>query len=507
MPAPAITVTATAVRTRRGVPTNTGRAGVIGISRTGPVRPLTSDDALRSHQEWLNGYGGETVANGRLAYSTDCDGVEEYFNDGGSELVYSRVVGPTPVFATLNIPGTSGTTLVATADEYGDLANTKKVAVINGPVNGATHRVVRLLENDGTTVIDETAEFNDRTAVNGVKLNAGGDVPVTLALGGGSGLPPVMAATVLAGGTDDHANITQAQIDAALARLGADLGPVNVAAPNWGTSVVGLALLAHGALYQRFVAIDTIDTATKATVLTQAGALQGNVNGQWGDLLHPWITIPPLAAGGTDRSVPGSWMQLAKWAETDALDGAGPNQAAAGDWGTSSYATGVRATYDRMPAGTSDADDLADAGVTLIANVNGDVQIYDTLTLIDPDGPLADVLQQAQTSRYLVWKIWQAKADAQLFAKTNRDNLAKWDVRITGRLLVDLANGDLFMDDGSQDPNSAFVVDTGGDATHGPNSEATLNAGQMNAVMSVRPVKGARFVNIAINLAAMTQPV
>lgn len=508
MDAPTITVTTQVDPVQRSRPTETGIGAIIGISRTGPAgRLLTPDDKLTSQDAWVDEYAGGSLANGRLAYSIDYDWVEEFFRDGGAELYYARVLGPNPVKATINLAGT-GTSLIVTADEYGDLANTKKIKVIQGPVGGAGYRVVQYFENDGTTLIDQTSEFNDRTLVNGVHLGADSNVPVTITLGGGSGLPAVAAATALSGGTDDHANVTQTQIDAALTYLSADLGPVNVAAPNWGTAATGLSLLAHGAAYGRYAAIDTVDTATKATVTTQLASLQGTANGEHGTLVHPWIEIPEIAFGGLPRAVPASALQLAKWAQTDATDGAGPNQAAAGDFGTSAYATGVRATYSRMPKGASDADDLADAGCTLVILDNGRVKVFDNLTLVDPDGPKADLIQN-NTVRYIKAKVAEFTADAasELFRKINRDNLANWNIKMSGRLIRDLANGDLFPDDDDPRPETAFNVDTGGNATTGPNTPATMNAGQMNVNIALRPVRGARMINLSISTVAMTRPV
>lgn len=510
MPAPTINVSLSTTPSPRARPGADGTAVIIGVSRTGPVGLLTRGRKLHSHTAWLAGYGGGSIDEGRLAHSVDSDVVEEFFQDGGAGagMYYGRAVGPAAAKATLNIPGTSGTGLVATFDEYGDLPQERRLKVINGPVGGSGYRVVQLTEADGTTVIAQTVEYNANTTVNGVKLDAGGLTPMTLTLGGGSGLTPVMAATAPTGGTDDYANITQTQIDAALSYINADLGNANIAAPNWGgSSVVGAALLNHAAIFNRFACIDTADTQTKGTVLTQANALQGITHSEHGSLITPWIEIPPLAFNGTPRAVPGSALQLAKWAETDATDG--PNQAAAGRWGVSQYATGVRATYNRMPKGTSDADDLADAGVNLIVLENDEIKVFDNLTLADPASELGEVLGQNQTVRYVKAKIQQFTNDAadERFAKINRDNLARWGVKISGHLLRDLQNGDLFVDDDDPRPETAFNVDAGGSTNTGPNSAATMNAGEMNVNVGVRPVKGARMININLSVAAMTQPV
>jgi hypothetical protein len=70
---------------------------------------------------------------------------------------------------------------------------------------------------------------------------------------------------VLSGGTDDRANITQTQVDAALANLFLDLGPGQVASPNWQTSTAHLSLLSHAANYGRFALCDPVDTTTLST--------------------------------------------------------------------------------------------------------------------------------------------------------------------------------------------------------------------------------------------------
>ena len=506
MPAPTVTVATATSPPPRASLTDTGVALVAQVTRTGPAgtnaspRLVQASDACLSQQDWISRYGGGSQANGRVSYSVDWDWVEEFFRDGGARLYVARVVGPNPVKASLNLTGT-GTSLVVAAAEYGDLANTKKIAVINGPIGGSGTRVVQLLENDGTTVIDQTAEIGTQAGFAGLTLGASSNVPVTIALGGGTGLPNVMAATVLSGGTDDHANITQTQVDVALANLTADLGPGNVAAPNWQTSACGLSLLSHGKTYNRFAVCDTVNGASKSTLLTHAGALQGGVNASYGMLLAPWVQIPALSTGGTVRAVPPSALQCAKFAETDASDS--PNQSAAGRWGTSRYATGVTSTFARTPTGTSDADNLSDAGVNLVVLKDGAVKVFDNLTLVTATGAEGNYIQ-VPTVRYRMWKVAQFLEDAQdqQFAKINRNTLAAWKSQAEAHLLEDFNRGDLFPDDDDPRASTAFNVDV---VT--PNTPTTMNAGQMNMAVAVRPVKGARMITITISTVAMTSPV
>lgn len=494
MPAPSVNITTAAAPVPRSSPTDTGVAFVVGMSAAGPARLLAASDKVTSLNDWIARYGGGSVANARLSYSVDYDWVETFFREGGNALFYGRVVGPTPVKASLNLTGT-GTTLVVTADEYGSLFNGYKVDVINGPVNGAGYRQIRLLQSDGTTVIDKTAEFNDRTAMANVKLGASSNVPVTITLGGGSGLPNVMAATALSGGTDDHANITQTQVDAALANLFVDLGPGQVAAPNWQTSTAHLSLLSHAATYGRFALCDPVDTTTLSTLTTNAAALKGSTNGGYGALYTPWLQVPALAAAGAARSVPPSALVAGLIGRNDPIET--PSQSPAGQWGLARFVTGINATWSRLPAGASNADTLADAGVNLIVVKNGAVTVFDILTLAATD----DEFQQIGVARWRMQTVALVKsqADSEIFARINRNTLTAWKNAADGILLRQYLNGQLFGDLDDDRPETAFNTDV-----DTPNTTATINSGQMNMNVAARPVKGGRILNISITAVPIT---
>lgn len=501
MPAPAVTITTAASPVPRSSPTDTGVLFMAGMSLTGPAgtpttsRLLTTNDKCSSLNDWISKYAAGDAASARLSYSVDYDAIEAYFRNGGRDLYYSRVVGPTPVKASLNLVGT-GTTLVVTADEYGAWFNTNyKIAVINGPVGGAGFRVIQLFKADGVTLIAQTPEIATQAGFAGLKLGLS-----TITLGGGSGLPNVLAATALATvtGTDDRVNITQTQVDFALTQMFIDLGPGQVCAPNWQTSACHLSLLAHGAGYNRFGLCDPVDTATRSTVTANAALLKGTTNGSWGSLYHPWEQIPPLAAGGSARSVPPSTSVAAKMATTDVTDT--PSQAPAGAWGVIDFATGVNATWSRVPAGTSDADVLADAGVNLIIVKNGAVTIFDILTL----APTDDEFQQIGVSRWRMQTVALvgAAAGGTQFARVNRNNLTVWKSKVDAILLRQYLNDQLFGDLDDDRPETAFNTDV-----DTPNTTSTINAGGMNINVAARPVKGARMLNISIAVVPITAAV
>src|SRR4051812_40063424 len=118
MPAPAVIVTTESSPPPRSLPTGTGPAFVTGFAASGPIGALsTEDDAFTTHTAWLRVYGGGAVSRGRLSWSVMSDWVETFFRTGGQQLYFQREVGDTPVKATINLAGTSGTTLIVEADE------------------------------------------------------------------------------------------------------------------------------------------------------------------------------------------------------------------------------------------------------------------------------------------------------------------------------------------------------------------------------------------------------
>lgn len=501
MPAPVINITAGASIVPRSSPTDTGPAHIIGISATGPAgRLLTLNDDIHSHGEWLEVFGGGSLVNGRLSYSIDSDWVEKFFLRGGHTLRYSRVLGPAAARSVLNLAGASGTSLVATADEYGAFYNAFKLQVTNGV--DSTTRIVKLLAGDGTTLLDQTVQQATQAAFAGLKLNTGTGT-ITLTVGGGTGLPSVAAATSMGGttsGTDDHANITQTQLDAALGFLTLDLGPGQVAAPNWQTDAMHDSLDAHAAAFNRISVLDPIDTTVKATLVSAGQHHQANAHGDRGAVLAPWVQIGPLAPSGSNRSVPPSAVFCAACATTDADPQGGVAQSPAGVFGIDTTALGVNATFARTPLGASDADELSAAGVNLIIEKNGQVMIYDNLTGAAQDSEFAQI--GVARWRMAAVALAGAEADGEIFRTVTRQHLSDWKSAVDAILLRQYDAGQLFGDLDDDRPETAFNVDV-----DTPNTATTINAGQMNMNIAARPVKGGRILNISITAVPITAPV
>lgn len=515
MPAPAVIIRTETNPPPRSSPTDTGPAFLAGKSTTGPTALVTENDAVLSLAQWVDRYGGGSVTNARLSYSPVYDWVETFFRNGGNRLYFARVVGAAPVNASISLAGTSGATLVVTANEPGEFYNTTyKVSVTNG--SDASHRYVKLTAGSahpsGTdTVLAQSANLTTRDEAAGqVLTDPVLGFSVTITVGAGSGLPVVAAGTALAGGTDDQTTADAANVTAALAKFGPDLGPGQVVAPDFaGTSAVQLALLAHAASMtasgaERHAICDTTDTTTKSTVTTLASTLQGTTNASYGELWHPWVTVAPFAAGGADRRVPASALVCARLADTDARFH--PNRAAAGikdGVGVARWATGVGATYARVPQGASDADDLSNAGVNLIILRRGQVVLYDDLTLVSPTGAEANYLH-APNARYRMWTVARAFAigEGEQFDQINRDNIATFGIRLEGILKADYIAGILVPDDDDPRPATAYNVDV-----TTPNTPETMQAGELNANLAVRPARSARIININITAVSLTESV
>jgi hypothetical protein len=471
-------------------PVDTGRAFLITIPQKGtfdPTKPVRSLGDLQTRYGSLQ------------SYSHCWNWCEEFFREGGYELYLIPVRGPAAAAATLNIPGTSGTILVATANSVGDWANGATggyaVQVIAGPVNGAGYR--QLVVFYGGIEVGRSAEFNDPTVINGVVIDN-----LTLTLGGGSGLPPVAAAANLASGTLDRGNITITQITAAIQLPTRDLGPGQMAAPDWQTTPVHQALAAQCAATNRWALPDGPNTGVKATLktldLATAAAVQADGNGDYtNQVLHPWTRMAGIS-GGAERQVPASAFVAAKCAQTDRS--AGPAQAPAGAYGraTSTVTLGVTQTF-------SDADqlELEAAGGAMVIVQNG-VAMFDTnRSLVSPTGPEKQWLQ-AGVCRYRMAFVARAESALGGFPhrKLTPTTIAAAETAIRGILMRDEQNDWLLRLPG-EPVGASYAVQTDDPV----NTPATIAAQQLNVAAAFRPAPGADLVNLTLTAVAATDTV
>ena len=213
-------------------------------------------------------------------------------------------------------------------------------------------------------------------------------------------------------------------------------------------------------------------------------------------MLAPWVVIPGVpatAVGGSPaaatRTVPPSALVAALMASSDqSNDCITP---AAGANGTSSYATGVTQTYSEVDRGTLDQ-----AGVSVIRNFNGAVQLYGYKTIAtNPawvSGSFARMRMQLNDT---------LNTAAQGFAFQVIDGqghlLSAFKGTLVGICQGFWVAGALFGTSAAQ----AFQVNVAS-----VNTPTTAAAGQLNAVVSVRFSDFAEFVQIAVVNFSVTQP-
>lgn len=443
----------------------------------------------------LNGPSGAAAALGnKVSYSMARDAMEVY----GGKAYFARVVGPNPVYATLNLAGTTGTALVVNAKSVGDWANGAagglKVQVANGPIGGSATRQITVSLNNVT--VETTPEYSTTTDFVTWSLNSS---YVTITQGGGTGLPVVVAATNLAGGTDDHANATDTQWAAAINRFTTDYGPGQVTQLGRTTSQAHIDTNTHAFNFNRIAINSGPNSLTKATLLTAAAADRAGAHPEFGTLFAPWITYPGTASG-TVRILPPAPFVAREIARNDGIYGV--NQPSAGDWGR---------LFDALDLGTTgpalsdlDYQDLNDAGVNMIRNDQGVVTIFGWRTVASKITLPLHWMLSNQRLEMRIKAVAQATGRDFLFREIDGQGitLAAWQAALTDQMMRLYLEGDLFPDPSDPRPQTAFIVETAS-----VNTEATLADGQLIAQIGYRPAPFAEIVYITVTHVPLTTPI
>lgn len=456
-----------------GAPTDTGAWFVTGFTEKGSTVPRL----VRSLAEFVRVFGA------RVAYSLLYDSLDAFFREGGTKAYVSRVLGPAAAAATVVLnDGAAAQTLRVSANSAGSWANGAagglSVEVVAGSGGGTFVLVIRL---NGVEV-ERSPDLVDKPAALAWAL--GSDYVVLTDLASLND-PAVVVATPLAGGTDDRTNATDTHWKAALDRFERTYGPGQVSAPGRTTSQAQTDLLAHAAARNRIALLDAVDSATAGTLRSAALALRSSGDAQHGGLFAPWAVIPGVTSG-TTRTVPYSAIEAGLMARSD--QGQSPNVPAAGENGRARYALDLsQPAWDEATR-----ESLNDAGVNLARVLYGSVRTYGYRTLVDPDTDPNHVM----LNNVRLFMAIKARAAAIL----ERYVFSQVDGRgiTTGRLageLTGLLNE--YYEEGSvygATPQDAFAVDVGSDV----NTPTTLAAGELHAVIAVRPSPEAETVVLEI---------
>lgn len=301
----------------------------------------------------------------RQSYGALWDDVKTFFEEGGTRVYATRVVGPAATTGALasalmdKHATTPVATLTVTARNPGAWSSRVSVQVFAGATDD-TFRLKVLL--DDVVVRDYTnlhtpAEAVSRTSADPyVKLTDAGS-----ATAAPLNNPAVVGPVDLTAGTDDRASVTATHYVNALARFDIGKGDGAVAIPGIGPSVHA-GLIAHADENNRIALLCEARTADVGTIIDTAAALDAKRAG----LFAPWIRVPDTF-GGTRTISPEGFVAAAR-ARAHAI---GPWQAAAGENSKARYVVAPDVVYTATQGNEFDA-----AKVNVIRTVAGFVRLY-----------------------------------------------------------------------------------------------------------------------------------
>jgi hypothetical protein len=421
-----------------------------------------------------------------------------FFREGGSKAYVSRVVGPNPVIATVNLlDGTAAVSLVAKAKSPGAYGNNRRITV-QVPGSGGTGFSILITDTTDATIQEQSPDFLTQQAA--IDWSNGLAQHVTLTLGAGTANPVALAATAFATGTDDRANATDANWVTALTRFTRDLGPGQVTQVGRTTAQAYADTLAHAQAYNRLAILDGADSSSPTTLKNSVTALRAGGLGRYGAMFAPWVQMNGVTVG-TVRTVPPSALVCGKIAASDGA-GKSPNSPAAGaGGGVAKAVTGLsQIAYDSGAGIDVTRDDMYTGGVNQIVYRYGVFEVFGWRTLVDPIGADLDWLNlgNARTAMFI-----QAKglAIAENYILTQIDGRGRVFKAFQGDLIAMLSQ--LYLQDAlfGGSPQEAFSVDVGPQV----NTPTTIANRELHAAIGVRMSEDAEMVIIEVAKVPITQ--
>lgn len=440
----------------RSAPSDTGVWFTAGITERGPATPTL----IQSLSEYVSVFGN------RVSYGVLYDAADVFFREGGRKMYISRVLGPTPVYAKVDLNnGAAAATMRVSAKTYGDWANALNAQIVAG---GAGGTFVVVITDDVLGELERSPDLADEAAA--IAWAAASSHYVTISDLAAAGDPAVVAATSLSGGTDDHASATDANWETAIGLFTKDYGPGQVSYPGRTTDQAHIDLLEHAVAQHRKAILDGPDTASNTTLAASSAAARAanTTNARVGDLYAPWDTVPGIT-GGTTRTVAPSARVAGNIARNDAKTG-NPNLAAAGALGLAQYAIGL----SQVPWTDTVRNALDVAGVNVSIVKYGGVRTYGNRSLADTvtDPNWVDAAN-SRLFQALLWGL-DAIAESYVFAQLDgkRHTITKFGRDLDAYLTP-------FRDE--LDALHSFIVDV---VT--PNTAVTIAAGELHAQVSVK---------------------
>jgi hypothetical protein len=336
------------------VGTPSGRLHIAGLTAYGPASTSTILNSIAKF---------EAVYGGRTAYSSNAyDTARLYFEEGGNELVMSRVVGPAATKGALTLKDSADVnTVKVEAKDPGAHSTEYTVQVTN---SGATFDVT--VRRAGLALVTwagltSPADFVQKAATSPyVTVTSLGSV--TAAPGDN---PKTLAATALSAGTDDRAAVTaQHHIDALDKGVGTE--GAAVAVPGYTVTQIGALLAAHAAAKGKIALLALPATTTPDEAAAAAEGLAADPNGAYAGIFYPHLIIPD---GGATRTIsPEGYVAAVR---SRAHRDTGFWQVPAGDRAKTRWVLGTNVQLDAIQN-----DALAEALVNGIVTTGASVRLY-----------------------------------------------------------------------------------------------------------------------------------
>lgn len=460
---------------------------VAGITERGPT---TEAVIVRSLADYEDQFGA------RVTYGALHDDLNLYFAEGGQEAVVCRVVGTTPVLATLTLldrAGAPAPTIRIDAKNAGAWGNALTVAVAEGEVTNTVTVTIggvpvgsnEVLRNLGPAPADIAAAITAGSRwVNAVDLGSATASP--------NNRPAVVAATALAAGTDDRATVNAASYTTALDTLATlSFGDGAAAVPGQPSSAVGAGLISHAQNNHRIALLTTAAGVTPTAAKTAATALSRS---EFAGLFYPWVVMN--AGGGTTRTVaPTGYVAAAR---ARAILEEGPWRAGAGLISQARAVLGLERELTR-----AQGDDLDDGRVNALRTIARTIRVYGWRSLSTDTANWLHLTGRDTVNRAVVASLEAMEAyvfrpidgKGHLFAEVEGD--------LTG-IVEPMANaGGLYA---RIDPESGETLDPGYrvDTSSAVNTPSTIAQGIIGATLALRVSPTGHLVVVTIAKAQLT---
>jgi hypothetical protein len=451
---------------------DSANAFFIGLSDWGPTTggPVT----IQSQPGVAAAVGPRSGTN-----TTIYDALDVYFREGGDTAFFQRVVGPNASAASLTLRDSSASAaLVITAVYVGNYGNDIQVAV----VNSGSSFVITLTDTYGNSLAQSPPLTSRGAAVSWAATIA----PITVSVIAGTTLPQSSTATSLTGGTDGRSGATIANYQTALSLFPPTLGPGQVAA------------LASHALSNNRVAIGDMDDGVAASVLVSdlGSSFQSPAVGPIG--FWAGNLVAPGVAPNTTRTIPPSAVIAALCSQVD--DSGNPNRAGAGSsWplqyctGSYTLVSGVTETYN-----STDVSTLNSAGINVFAQRFG---VFENFGFVSSIPPTTDVIYwqfNHQRLRMSISADAQELAEPFLFSQLDGQgsDILLFSSSLAAMLQAYYVTGALY----GSTASDAYSINTGPTV----NTPQSLQAGNLNALISVRMSPFAELITITVNSVPIT---